>query len=78
MSLFWWGIYPERHRRAEPPVWTTTFTPVAHQKCPVCEGSGLVPAGFYHNFYGSTGPVVCRRCQGLGTIGLAEENKSSD
>jgi DnaJ-class molecular chaperone len=43
------------------------------QKCPVCNGSGNVPCGFYNPIqYESTGTYfgteMCRRCQGQGTI----------
>jgi C4-type Zn-finger protein len=38
------------------------------QKCPVCEGRGLVPVGFYNAYpYTTTGgqtTETCRTCQG--------------
>lgn len=43
-------------------------------KCPVCEGNGLVPAGFYDAPVGtpltlsSTAPEKCRSCNGTGII----------
>ena len=42
-------------------------------KCPVCEGRGQVPSGFYTNTTGSWaianfGNEVCRSCQGTGVI----------
>lgn len=47
---------------------------MAEQLCPVCQGHGIVPAGFYTHPAGQSGyatttsPECCRRCRGLGTI----------
>jgi hypothetical protein len=42
-------------------------------RCPVCNGSGIVPVGFYHSVSGSylssnAGPDTCRSCNGTGII----------
>lgn len=41
-------------------------------KCPVCEGRGHVPAGFYHTYQPptvvNTCPETCRSCNGKGVI----------
>jgi len=39
--------------------------------CPVCQGRGYVPHGFYDNFSGSTTNIkteICRTCTGKGVI----------
>ena len=48
-------------------------------KCPVCNGNGLVSAGFYSHpgdchFWSGTGvnPEVCRSCEGKGWIAIRE------
>ncbi len=43
------------------------------EKCPVCNGNGLVPNGFYLLVSGdwasaSTEPETCRSCQGKGYV----------
>lgn len=42
------------------------------QRCPVCEGRGWLPHGFYRTsqYFGSTSTAdeCCRRCNGTGTI----------
>ena len=46
------------------------------QLCPVCQGHGIVPQGFYMYPAGQSGsgtsaaPEKCRRCGGVGTIGV--------
>ncbi len=42
-------------------------------KCPVCEGKGMVPGGFYDILPNNTtlsypAPVSCRSCGGTGVI----------
>lgn len=42
-------------------------------KCPICNGTGIVPGGFYLsvNGYSSTSTAtakVCRQCQGSGIV----------
>lgn len=41
-------------------------------KCPVCEGRGLVPQGFYNlhltGISGSTAPETCKTCNGQGIL----------
>lgn len=41
-------------------------------KCPVCEGRGQVPAGFYHTYQSTTAvntsPETCKSCNGRGVI----------
>ena len=43
-----------------------------YQKCPVCEGRGIVPPGFYNLDASSTTTAnsaeTCRSCQGSGVI----------
>lgn len=45
-------------------------------KCPVCEGKGVVPQGFYNTYPYSvsngTGPEICKRCGGIGTLEVME------
>lgn len=52
-----------------PPMWHYP-APVAPVKCPVCEGRGNVPAGFYSRSEGITTITneVCRTCNGSGII----------
>jgi DnaJ-class molecular chaperone len=43
------------------------------ERCPVCEGRGVVPKGFYDETTGqwganSTEPEICRACNGRGFI----------
>jgi len=48
------------------------------EKCPVCEGRGHVPQGFYLDLLsttGTTGPVQCRSCKGMGYICIQDEIK---
>ncbi len=46
------------------------------QKCPICQGKGQVPAGFYLDDYSggstSTAPVTCRACHGSGVVGTED------
>jgi DnaJ-class molecular chaperone len=42
-------------------------------RCPVCEGNGFVPNGFYNQVSGqwstsSLAPEICRSCQGTGYV----------
>jgi hypothetical protein len=42
-------------------------------KCPVCNGSGIVPTGFYHSTSGhylstNASPEGCRSCGGSGIV----------
>lgn len=39
-------------------------------KCPICEGRGTVPAGFYmrSETVANAGPEQCRLCAGLGAV----------
>lgn len=56
-------------------------------KCPVCQGTGLVPNGFYSNpgmpTYSSTStsPETCKSCNGTGIVydfdGLNKNNQIS-
>jgi DnaJ-class molecular chaperone len=48
------------------------------EKCPVCEGRGHVPQGFYLDLCSTTGtcgPVMCRACQGKGYMFVSDEIK---
>lgn len=42
------------------------------ERCPICEGRGLLPCGFYHPYQNNTttdiSPVVCKICNGTGMI----------
>jgi len=43
------------------------------QKCPICEGHGIVPGGFYNSVSGaemisSSGTEMCRNCNGTGVV----------
>jgi len=51
-------------------------------RCPVCNGNGLVPNGFYLGAYGSwgcinTNPERCRSCNGKGFV-IAETEKGGE
>ena len=52
----------------------TWYPPQQPYKCPVCEGRGVVPQGFYDvlpGFVGSTtstAPETCKTCGGSGII----------
>lgn len=51
-----------------------TNKPSTPHRCPVCNGSGLVPNGFYNHtgVYNyettNTSPETCRTCMGLGIV----------
>lgn len=48
------------------------------EKCPVCEGRGHVPQGFYLDLCSTTGtcgPIICRACQGKGFLFVQDELK---
>ncbi len=50
-------------------------------RCPVCNGNGLVPNGFYNQTSGSwdstsTAPEKCRSCQGQGYIILRRNDQT--
>ena len=50
------------------------------EKCPVCEGRGHVPQGFYLDLCTTTGtcaPIMCRACQGKGFIFVQDEIRFS-
>lgn len=43
-------------------------------RCPVCGGTGLVPAGFYlQTMTSSATPEVCKTCKGSGAVWHREE-----
>ena len=54
------------------PTFHYTTPPKAPHKCPVCEGKGSLPAGFYMQVpcgsLSSTLPEQCRSCSGQGII----------
>ena len=56
----------------------TTVTRHIQQRCPVCEGHRIVPAGFYFYPPGqehgstSTAPERCQQCGGTGMIAATE------
>lgn len=60
----WWG-YPY-----SPPAQPTFFSyPKIPHKCPICEGRGNVPFGFYGRSEVEGGPTeLCRQCEGKGVI----------
>jgi hypothetical protein len=46
---------------------------IIQQKCPICEGHGLVQGGFYNSIPGvmsisSNCTEVCRNCSGSGVV----------
>ncbi len=47
---------------------------MSYQKCPVCEGRGEVPMGFYLGQTAGTSmsPQQCRSCHGTGTVGFSD------
>jgi len=52
------------------------------EKCPVCNGNGLVSAGFYstggdfiYRTVGSTAPEKCKTCEGKGYIIIEMEKE---
>ena len=44
-------------------------------RCPVCDGKGIVPAGFYSYGNGSTSTAdeTCRSCKGTGYVVVPED-----
>jgi DnaJ-class molecular chaperone len=38
------------------------------ERCPVCEGRGVVPYGFYGDQGAGTGAEPCRSCGGTGIV----------
>lgn len=68
------GGCPKHYVPTTPP-WTgglqiNTSPPQQPYRCPVCEGRGNVPAGFYSRVGASTAanPENCRSCMGAGII----------
>ena len=49
------------------------------QKCPVCEGRGMVPVNFYSGLSYSTSatPVCCRTCSARGVIARPESAEAT-
>lgn len=49
------------------------ISPVPHT-CPVCNGRGNVPSGFYNHYYlpssNTTTPIPCQTCNGSGIVKL--------
>ena len=45
------------------------------QKCPVCEGKGVVPATFYPDTENQVGYVTCRSCNGTGIVNVRSESE---
>jgi len=48
------------------------------QRCPVCNGNGLVDNGFYRQTSGTwtttnTAPEKCKSCNGQGIVWMSEE-----
>lgn len=53
--------------------WFETKESFGPFRCPVCNGSGCVPQGFYDGMNGTIGtghtaPDTCRSCQGTGIV----------
>lgn len=48
------------------------------QLCPVCNGCGSVPPGFYSHIGYTTDTVTCRRCHGVGTFGTVDTQQIMD
>lgn len=56
----------------------TISMPVIYQKCPVCDGRGMVGFGFYNPYQqmaitASMDPIECRTCKGKTIIHIMEE-----
>lgn len=52
---------------------TYTFPPKQVHRCPVCEGRGTVPHGFYSAFgalTNNTAPETCKSCEGKGYVAI--------
>jgi hypothetical protein len=69
-GMIWAGTL---HSCGTNPQWVTTGAPSpcwTITRCPVCEGRGNVPAGFYTRAAGasSTAPEVCQTCDGQGIL----------
>jgi hypothetical protein len=67
-------ITSEGHCPAVTSVWTSPVSQIPH-RCPVCEGRGIVPHGFYVSpsnqqtyLSSSAAPEVCKSCAGTGVI----------
>ena len=50
------------------------------QKCPICEGHGIVSGGFYHTIAGCSGisnvsSEPCRNCNGSGVVYIEETER---
>jgi hypothetical protein len=48
-----------------------------YEKCPICEGRGIVPGGFYSSLPGCSGVTAsvteyCRTCNGRGIMPMVE------
>lgn len=52
---------------SKPPALWRIPMPEKPHRCPVCEGRGFVPAGFYGSQVG-TNPIECRACGGKGIV----------
>lgn len=51
--------------------------------CPVCQGNGMVPCGFYMQTSGqwttgATIPETCRSCGGIGYVVITAERKAKE
>lgn len=70
------GIVTQEFITAQPEgvqILSPRIVPSSVQKCPVCEGRGIVPGGFYLSttgdiVYKSNAMVACRSCNGTGII----------
>lgn len=53
-------------------VYNQIQTPIRPFKCPICNGKGIVPAGFYtsitYNWISANTSEKCRTCNGQGII----------
>lgn len=55
------------------PQWRVPFTVWTVQACPVCQGRGSVPAGFY-GVATNTTAEECRGCSGKGMLRVCQVN----
>ncbi len=65
-SMTWAGEY---HACGGTPTYSVPIPLYTIQKCPICEGRGLVPCGFYSGpLQTSTTPEQCQPCRGAGIL----------
>jgi RecJ-like exonuclease len=53
---------------------------IIQQKCPICEGHGIVDGGFYNSTPGNqsistNSSEICRNCNGTGVVYVKQEGE---